>query len=177
MGRRVLLVIDMLHDFVSPQGALFCGEAAQRIIPFVRDKVREFEHADEPIIYINDAHAEDDLEFARFPRHCVAGSEGAGLIPDVQPGNSRRDRVYTIEKRRYSGFFETNLGEILETLAPDEIHVVGVCTNICVLYTVEELRNRDLATVVYRQGMASFDEEAHTWALQQMTDVLGARIE
>lgn len=177
MGRRVLLVIDMLHDFLAPEGALFCGAAVQEIIPFVRDKVHEFQSADEPIIYINDAHAEDDLEFTRFPRHCVSGSEGALPIPEIFPRDNRRDGVYTIEKRRYSGFFETNLGEILETLAPDEVHVVGVCTNICVLYTVEELRNRDLATVVYREGVASFDEGAHTWALQQMGDVLGARIE
>ncbi|HAG08307.1 MAG TPA: cysteine hydrolase, partial [Desulfotomaculum sp.] len=52
----------------------------------------------------------------------------------------------------------------------------GVCTNICVLYTVEELCNRDYKVVVYRQGVASFDLQAHNWALVQMESVLGAKV-
>ena len=58
----------------------------------------------------------------------------------------------------------------------DEVSVVGVCTNICVFFTVEELCNRDKRVVVYREGVASFDEAAHAFALQQMESVLGAQV-
>ena len=79
-------------------------------------------------------------------------------------------------KTRYSGFFRTGLSKILEDLQPEAVHVVGVCTNICVLYTVEELRNRDYRAIVYQKGVASFDEEAHRWALKQMQAVLGVEL-
>jgi nicotinamidase/pyrazinamidase len=44
------------------------------------------------------------------------------------------------------------------------------------MYTVEELRNRDIKTIVYKKGVASFDEEAHKFALNQMKAVLGAEV-
>jgi len=81
-----------------------------------------------------------------------------------------------VPKSRYSGFCKTNLNDILRDLDPEIVEVVGVCTNICVLYTVEKLRNRDYKVVVHRDGVASFDQDAHLWALKQMESVLGAEI-
>lgn len=174
MSDRVLLVIDMLKDFVDAGGALSCGEPARRIVPLVVEKVKEFTRKGDKVVFIADAHEEDDLEFRRFPAHCVKGSEGAGLIAELEPLVSKDS--YKVFKNRYSGFFCTDLSGILESLRPAEVHVVGVCTNICVLYTVEELCNRDYRVVVYRDGVASFDEDAHKWALQQMQTVLGVEI-
>ncbi len=39
MTRRVLLVIDMLNDFLDPAGALYCGEEARKIIPVIRSLI------------------------------------------------------------------------------------------------------------------------------------------
>ncbi len=177
MGKRALLVIDLLHDFMATEGALFCGEEARKIIPVVCARIEEFAATGEPIIFVRDAHAPDDLEFQRFPVHCVRGTPGAELIGEVRRAAANASRVIHLEKTRYSAFYGTNLDAVLQSLAIEEVHVVGVCTNICVLYTVEELCNRDLPTVVYRDGVASFDPEAHAWALQQMETVLGAKIE
>ncbi|HZK17789.1 MAG TPA: isochorismatase family cysteine hydrolase, partial [Clostridia bacterium] len=120
-------------------------------------------------------HEEDDLEFNRFPRHCVKGSRGAGLIQELQ-GLANEEGTYKIYKSRYSSFHNTNLDDLLRELQPTEIHIVGVCTNICVLYTVEELCNRDYKTLVYKEGVASFDADAHLWAIKQMENVLGAKV-
>ncbi|RJQ28144.1 MAG: cysteine hydrolase [Peptococcaceae bacterium] len=174
MSGRVLLVIDMLRDFIEPGGALSCGEPARRIVPLIVEKVKEFSRQGDGVIFIADAHEKDDREFSRFPIHCVKGSDGARLIAELEPLVLKDS--YKVFKNRYSGFFRTDLSEILETLQPAEVHVVGVCANICILYTVEELCNRDYRVVVYHDGVASFDEEAHKWALQQMQNVLGVEI-
>jgi len=176
MSKKVLLVIDMLRDFIEPEGALTCGPAAQQIVPFVEKKVKEFQSQKNTVIFINDEHLPDDPEFNRFPVHCVKNSPGAKLIKELESLRQEDPNCHIISKRRYSGFFETNLAEVLAKLNPNEVHVVGVCTNICVLYTVEELCNRDYNTYVYKDGVASFDPDDHSWALKQMEKILGATI-
>lgn len=162
----------MLKDFCTKEGSLSLNIAgdvyAEEIIPFVVEKVKDFDD----VIFICDNHKSDDLEFARFPLHCVEGTEGAELIEELQPFKGKGTIVL---KQRYSGFFDTDLEKIIEGY--EEFHIVGVCTNICVLYTVEELCNRDKKVILYEKGVASFDQEAHRFALRQMKEVLGAIIQ
>lgn len=168
---KALLVIDMLNDFIRPDGLLYCGEAGEKIVPFVKAKIDEFRAAGATVIFICDRHESDDLEFKRFPQHCVAGTPGAEVITELRFDGYAENIT---GKQRYSAFFNTDLDEQLEDI--DEIAVVGVCTNICVLYTVEGLCNLDKRVTVYRDGVASFDQAAHEFALRQMADVLGAAV-
>ncbi len=176
MPGKVLLVVDMLNDFIRENGALYCGPAANKIVDKVTELVHRFRNQNQPVIFIMDAHEPDDIEFNRFPAHCVKETPGAEIISELQPYTTAGTGVYKVTKNRYSGFFNTNLENILSEIQPDTVHVCGVCTNICVLYTVEELCNRDYKVVVYREGVASFDVKAHDWALGQMETVLGAQI-
>lgn len=175
MPKKMLLVIDVLNDFVHSEGKLNCGEDAEKIIPFIVEKVNDFVQEKHPIILVKDAHIIDDMEFARFPAHCIKETWGAEVIEDLT-FLELYPKVYCIEKQRYSAFYNTNLDEILEVEKPEEIYITGVCSNICVLYTVEELCNRDYKVFVYKDGVASFDPQAHEFALQQMENVLGAEI-
>ena len=172
MRKKALLVVDMLKDFLEETGALYCGDDARAIIPFVQRKVREVRDRDGIIVFIRDAHSPNDLEFERFPPHCVKGTPGAEIIDelDVRPDDSQ------VEKTRFSGFFRTPLEEILTRAGVEEAYVVGVCTSICVMDTVSDLRNRDIPTIVYREGVADFDKGAHAFALKRMETTLGAEV-
>lgn len=176
MSERVLLVVDMLNDFIRKDGSLYCGESAERIVPFVQQKVKEFVARGLPVIFIIDAHDPQDLEFKRFPPHCIYGSEGAELIKELKSPVEEYSFAIRVPKSRFSGFFRTNLNTILTDLKPQTVEVVGVCTHICVLYTVEELCNRDYGVIVHLDGVASFDQDAHQWAIRQMKEVLGATV-
>ena len=81
-----------------------------------------------------------------------------------------------MEKTRYSAFAGTDLDEILQREQVEQVAVVGVCTSICVMETVKELFDRDIPTVVYRQGVADFDPEAHAFALKHMERIFGAKV-
>jgi nicotinamidase/pyrazinamidase len=173
---KILLVIDMLKDFMTREGVLYCGENSEKIIPFIKSKIEDFNKKGHKIIYLADSHKEDDKEFEMFPKHCVKGTKGAEILDDLYIKGAP-----IVEKTRYSGFYKTNLEKLISDEGKGntediEVHVVGVCTNICVMYTVEELRNRDIKTIVYKKGVASFDEEAHKFALNQMKAVLGAEV-
>jgi nicotinamidase/pyrazinamidase len=172
MGKAALIVADMLNDFLDPKGALCVGPQAREIIPFVARKIQEFRDRGGVVIFTCDAHAPDDREFRLFPPHAVKGTWGAQIIPELtlQPGDHR------VEKTRYSAFSHTQLDDLLQQEQVEEVHVVGVLTSICVLETLKETFDRDLPSVVYREGVADVDPEAHNFALKYMERVLGARV-
>ncbi len=168
---NAVLVIDMLRGFLEEGQALYCGDKARRIIPSVTGLLEREIEKGSGIFFICDCHAPDDLEFRMFPPHCIAGTPGAQVIPELAryPGE-------TIPKRRYSAFFDTPLEKKLKTLKSQKIIVCGVCTDICVMHTVADARNRDYEVEVPVDCVASFDEKAHSFALGHMEQVLGARL-
>ncbi len=172
MVKRVLIVVDMLNDFIQSDGALFCGETAQAIVPFIQDRLTRYRGKGDPVIYLQDAHAPDDKEFDRFPPHCVAGTSGSNIIEPLAPHPGEP----VLPKTRYSGFYGTDLEKILAEMQPDEVEVMGVCTSICVMDTVGGLANRDYAVRVPEKGVADFDEQFHTFALKRMQQLYGARL-
>jgi len=82
-----------------------------------------------------------------------------------------------IRKTRYSAFFNTDLDRVLKEKDINEVHAVGVCTSICVMDTVGDLRNRDLKVIVYKEGVADYDPEAHRFSLERMQKIYGANIQ
>ena len=172
MGKTALIVADMLNDFLDPGGSLYVGAQAREIIPFVARKIAEFRAPGRVVIYVCDAHAAADPEFRAFPAHAVKGSWGAGIIPELPPAPGD----YRVEKTRHSAFDHTNLDDLLQPEQVEEVHVVGVMTSICVLSTVKDLFHRKLPGLVYRQGVADSDPEAHAAALKQMQQALGMKV-
>ena len=171
--KRCLIVVDMLKGFCEEGKPLYVGERVKEIIPFVAKRVKEYAGNNEPIIFLVDSHEPADEEFKMFPPHCVRGTEETQIIDELRTIAGDYRVVY---KSRYSGFFRTTLERELAELKPDVVEVVGVYTNICVLFTVEDLRNLNYRVVVPRKGVASCDEGAHEFALIQMESVLGAEV-
>jgi nicotinamidase-related amidase len=143
-----------------------------RIIPVVQTEIARARRDREPVIHLTDNHSPDDAEFEMFPPHALAGSTGARIIPELGPF---KDDV-VIPKRRYSGFFGTDLDITLRERGIDTLRLVGDCTNICVLYTAADARNLAYAVEVVRDGVTSFDEEAHRAALRELEKTLGATL-
>ena len=173
MTRGALIIVDMLNDFIDEKGALYCGPGARAIVPFIQERLAAHRKAGSLVVFLQDAHAEDDLEFEKFPKHCVAGTWGSQIIDALAPEQDEK----VLPKTRYSGFYGTPLEKILTDHQPDEVEVVGVCTSICVMDTVGGLANRDYRTVVPRAGVADFDADAHQHALLRMARLYGAIVQ
>jgi len=173
MNKKALIIVDMLNDFIRADGALYCGESAKNIVPFIQQRLETCRANGDMVIYLQDAHAPDDKEFDRFPPHCVAGTPGSQIISELapQPGEP------VLAKTRYSGFYGTDLEKVLAESAPGQVEVVGVCTSICVMDTVGGLANRDYAVIVPRSGVADFDDTFHRFALQRMERLYGAKLQ
>jgi len=168
---NVVIVVDMVRGFLEEGHPLFCGHAARSIIPCVQELLEREMKQGPHILFLADTHDEDDKEFEMFPAHCIRGSSECEIVPELASFEGE-----VIPKCRYSGFYGTPLEERLKELQPDRIIVVGVCTDICIMHTVADARNRDYVVEVPRDCVASFDPEAHAFALRHMEKVLGATI-
>ena len=168
---NAVLVIDMLRGFLEEGYPLYCGIKARRIIPNIQSLLERKLALGAEVFFICDHHNPDDPEFKMFPPHCIAGTAEAEVIPELAKYSGE-----IIPKKRYSAFFGTPLEAKLRELKPEKIIVCGVCTDICVLHTVADARNRDYQVEVPIDGVASFDEKAHQFALEHMEKVLGAKL-
>jgi len=172
MGRRAILITDMIHDFVHPEGALYIGETVHPIVPRIEALAQEVRDGGGLVVYLCDAHHPEDREFERFPPHAVKGTPGARIVVSLEP----QPGDVVIAKTRYSAFFNTDLAEILRREEVDEIIFTGVCTSICVMETLGDWANRDGRAVVYRDAVADFDPASHDFALQRMETLFGADV-
>ena len=171
---KALIVVDMLNDFIDEKGALFIGPGGRDIIAPIAEKIRAARENGDIVMYLCDAHDEDDLEFKRFPVHAVAGTWGAQIIPELEPDC---DLDVVINKSRYSGFFETDLEFEIGRDDIEAVEVVGCCTSICVAGTVEELVNRDYPVTIDRTAVADFNQDAHNFFLEyQFPNIFGVTV-
>ena len=164
--------MDMLVDFIDERGSLYCGSTVDKIVPFIKKKMEEARRSGDLIIYVNDSHKPNDKEFRMFPKHCVKGTPGAQVISELKP--RRGDAI--VRKTRFSAFYGTKLEKILKENRVKRADVVGVCTSICVMDTVGDLRNRDYLVTIYKKGVADFDGKFHRFALQRMEKTYGAEV-
>lgn len=184
---KALVIIDMLKDFVDKDGALYCGPQARNIIPFIENKMKEYKKQHENfldnksdedtcIIFVMDCHEENDEEFKLFPKHCVKGTDGSDIIDELENVDISGTVVY-ISKTRFGGFFDTALEEELIDIGVTEVEVVGVCTSICVMDTVQGFFYRNIPVTVFKNGVADLTEDAHKYGLERMKNLYGSNIE
>ena len=163
-----LLVVNMLNDMVK-RGRPFPmpPEFKQNIIPRIKDFIDKCRQKNIPIIYICDSHRPNDPEFTDFPKgveHAVKGTTGADIIDEVKP----HKEDYIVTKRRFSGFFDTELELLLSELGVDSVIMIGRPTNVCVLYTAADAFFRGFKVYAITDCLYSGTQTFHIMGLKNM---------
>lgn len=170
--RAAVIVVDMQNDFGAPggmferagidiSGIAAAAEATRPVLRAVRD-------AGIPVVYLRMEHAPDLSDVGptdgphwikhlplRVGDEVVApdGSNSRILVRDTwntkildaltpEPGD------HIVSKHRYSGFFETELDEVLRGLGANYLLVTGCTTSVCVESTVRDAMFRDYSCIV-----------------------------
>ena len=125
---RALVVVDYQNDFASPDGALSV-RGGDALAPRINELMGSGDY--DLVVATRDWHPPDHGSFEAqggiWPDHCVAGTPGAELHPDLDA--ARVDVV--VDKGRdpstegYSGFDGTRLAELLREREIDQLTVVG----------------------------------------------------
>lgn len=179
---KALLNIDYTYDFVAPDGKLTAGEPAQKLHDYIVNITREFIVNGDYTVFAIDAHEENDQyhpETKLFPPHNIIGTDGRDLYGELEAlyqDNKDKDNIYYTDKTRYSAFAGTDIEQRLSARGITEIHLVGVCTDICILHTAIDAYNKGFDIVIHQNGVSSFNLDAHEMALQHFKNSLGAEI-
>ncbi|AZB42154.1 cysteine hydrolase [Bacillus sp. FJAT-42376] len=180
---RALIVIDYTNDFVADGRALTCGKPGQAIEGETARITKEFIMKEDFVVFAVDIHKKNDPhhpETALYPPHNIEGTAGRhlyGSLQDVYMESRHLDHVFWMDKTRYSAFAGTNLEILLRERGITELHLIGVCTDICVLHTAVDAYNKGFKLVIHEKAAASFDEEGHKWALRHFKGSLNAQIQ
>ena len=182
MGKKALINIDYTHDFVAEDGRLTSGKPGQEIEEQIVRLTKAFIEAEDFVVFAVDAHRDGDKyhpEAALFPPHNIIGTSGRNLYGELQnvyETNRDAEHVYYFDKTRYSAFAGTDLELKLRERNIEEIHLVGVCTDICILHTAVDAYNKGFRIVVHQDAVASFNKEGHDFALTHFVNTLGASV-
>lgn len=173
---KILVAIDVQNDFVT--GTL-ANEEAQKAIPEIVKRVREFGDSGCPIVFTKDSH-DDDLylstqEGMKLPvKHCICGTHGRDIVSDVYGVIPQDDELRVIPKRTFGS---VDLADYIYQLISAEkyrriykIYIVGFCTDICVIANALILKTKMPETEIYvvSKACAGTTPEKHNMALEVM---------
>jgi nicotinamidase-related amidase len=180
MSKKALIVIDYTNDFVAADGALTCGEPGQHIEKRICELTNAFLQNGDYVVMAVDGHKENDPyhpETALYPPHNIMGTKGRhlyGALHDLYLENEAA--IYWMDKTRYSSFEGTDLALQLQARGIREIHLVGVCTDICVLHTAVSAWYLGYEVVIHEDAVASFNPAGHEWALGHFKNQMGMKV-
>ena len=86
------------------------------------------------------------------------------------------EKDYIIPKRRYSGFFHTDLDLLLKELNIDTVILTGLHTHMCVRHTAADAYCLGYNVVVASDATDSFTLEDYTYGIKYLKDVYGAQV-
>lgn len=174
-----VLVVDVQNDF-CPGGALAVNEG-DRVVPILNRWVREAERAGALVVATRDWHPEHHVSFhdrgGPWPPHCIQGTWGAELHPDLElpPGTPILHKADEPDKEAYSAFDATGLDELLRERGVRRVFVGGLAQDVCVRATVLDALERGLETHVLVDATRPVDPGAGDRALREMAEK-GARL-
>ncbi len=159
---RALLIIDFQNDFARPDGALSVP-AGEEIAPRINAHAASGDH--DLVLATRDWHPRDHGSFAAqggpWPEHCVQGTEGAELHPDLDTGpvDAIVDKGQDPGTDGYSGFDATGLAQRLRESGVDEVTIVGLATDYCVRNTALDALREGFAVRVDPDAVRGVDVE------------------
>ncbi len=118
------------------------------------------------VVATRDWHPPDHRSFEQhggpWPEHCVQGTEGAELHPALD-----RSKVHVVVDKGqnpstegYSGFDETDLGELLRERGIDKVTIVGLATDYCVKNTALDALREGFEVTVDTAAVRGVDMQA-----------------
>ncbi len=173
-----LLVIDMQHASLDPQGSLvkLLGVKENRMlrtIAPIQQLLAAFRAAGRPVFYNQMAVSAEYSDAGLLGRvffplkglgHCVEDTWDFEIVDALKPLPGER----VVRKKRWSGFYGTSLESDLRNLGITTLVVCGVATDVCVEATVRDAFYRDFACIVPREATASFDEVSEETGIRQL---------
>jgi nicotinamidase-related amidase len=167
-----LVLIDVINDLAF-DGSEGLVEKAESMSASLARLKRRATAAGVPSIYINDNFGQWRSDFRRTVAHCTSrSSPGHRVSRRLRP--TARD--YFVLKPKHSGFFDTTLDTLLETLRIRRVILTGIAGNICVLFTANDAYMREYRIYAPSDCIVSNTSLDNDHALRQIEIVLKGNV-
>ena len=166
-----VLVVDMLNDFCVDGGAMVLPGADALYGP-QKSLICAVRETGGVVAFLNDCHRPElrrDREFLKREPHCMEGTWGAEVVAALD----QKSGDLHIPKRRFSGFFNTDLDLSLKDMEVDTVIVIGVVTNICVRATVHDAFFHGYTVIVPEDCVAATGPREQTSTLYDISTHFG----
>jgi nicotinamidase/pyrazinamidase len=164
-----LIVVDLQNDFADPAGSLSVSGGTS-ILPTINAEIAAATAGGALVAYTQDWHPESTPHFARdggiWPVHCVAGTWGAELHPELIV-DGPRIRKGAHGEDGYSGFTmrdavsgettPTELEGLLRERGVSRVVVCGLATDYCVKATALDAARLGFETAVLVDAVRAVD--------------------
>ena len=167
-----LLIVDMISDFEFHDGEKLCPHALAAA-ENIRDLKRRAKDHCVPVIYVNDNYGHWEEDFRSFAERIGSGSDRGRRITELLAPDE--NDLYILKPQR-SGFYETPLSVLLQSLKVANLIICGVTTDMCVLFTAHDAYMRGFQVYVPADCSAAVEVKFHTDALELLERVAEARI-
>jgi len=174
VAEAALLVVDMTKPFVEDEDRPLCSPSARFVVGRISELADAFRATDRPVIWLvqghhSVAHDRGDHLSAWWPAPLLEGTSDVEMASGlaVPPGEK------VIVKRRYSGFYQTDLEVTLRCLGITQVVICGTLTHVCPLATAFDAFMRDLTVYFPADGTASLNRRLHLMALQTVAGWCG----
>jgi nicotinamidase-related amidase len=165
-----LLVIDAI-EAMGDDSLYDPDEATKEYRHAVAKSVDAFHEAGLPVIYCNDSHIKGlDRELDLWGDHGLRAQ--TRIFPEIDV----REGDLLIPKRRYSGFFQTDLDLTLRELDVTRVFAVGADSNICVLHTLADAYFLGYDSVVVEDATMTFLCGTQEGAIEHFEKCYGSQI-
>jgi nicotinamidase-related amidase len=167
-----LLLIDVINDLDFKGSDVLVAQAEPMALRLAALK-RRATAAGVPVIYINDNFGRWRSDFRRTVAHCVSHSSPGRVV-------SRRlrptPRDYFVLKPKHSGFYDTTLETLLESLGIRRVILTGIAGNICVLFTANDAYMREFKVFAPADCIVSNTTADNDHALRQIASVMKGNV-
>jgi nicotinamidase-related amidase len=171
-GKTALIIVDMQNDFVNKDGALVVP-AASETVPNIQRLLENARASGVRIAYTQDTAFEKDPEFNIWPEHCLKGSWGWEIIPELAPESG--DLI--CPKNRYDAFYDSWLDHFLTRIWHTEhVVIVGTVANICVAHTAASAGLRWFDIVMPANGISALNDFDQALTLRQVSSLYAGEV-
>jgi len=170
--RTALVIVDVQNDFADPGGGL-AVPGGHEVVPVVNGEIARAQRSGSLVVYTQDWHPPTTPHFRTegglWPVHCVQGTWGAELHPDldvvgkvVQKGTGGEDGYsgFSVRDPRSGDEKDTALESILRRASVERVVVVGLAADVCVKDTALDAARRGFRTTVLRDATRAVELEA-----------------
>lgn len=182
--------VDTQADFMLPGGKLYVPGAEKRIAN-MRRLVDVARAGKVFLISSADQHTPNDPEFARFPPHCVKGTNGAEILAELKapkitfipndenssaPPNLDEIQQVVLEKQTLDVFDNPNAEKMLAQFGTNpEFVIFGVVTEFCVRLAAKGLLDRRRRVAIVTDAIETLDANEGQRTLDELAG-RGARL-